>query len=94
MFGQAGQHRRQHIGRHGGNQSHPHAGLQRIGYPGGGGGERIHGLDHGEGARQELLNAADVVLTYDPTVFSVSDTDVSKGALLTNPPPSGSWTRP
>src|SRR5262245_19418054 len=38
------------------------------------------------------LAGADVVLTYDPTAFSVSNADISPGALLTNPPPAGSWT--
>jgi uncharacterized repeat protein (TIGR01451 family) len=38
------------------------------------------------------LSSAVAVLTYDPTVFSVSNADVTQGALLTNPPPSGSWT--
>jgi hypothetical protein len=38
------------------------------------------------------LSGADAVLTYDPTVFTVSTTDISQGALLQNPPPGGAWT--
>ncbi len=37
------------------------------------------------------LNSADVVLTYDPTVFSVGSADVTQGSLLTNAPPNGTW---
>ena len=45
-----------------------------------------------DAAGNQGLNAADVVLTYDPTVFSVSSADVTQGSLLTNPPPNGTWT--
>jgi uncharacterized repeat protein (TIGR01451 family) len=38
------------------------------------------------------LHSADVVLTYDPTVFTVANADVTQGALITNPPPNGTWT--
>src|SRR5581483_11962107 len=38
------------------------------------------------------LDWADVILTYDSGVFTVSDTDITHGALLTNPPPNSSWT--
>src|SRR5207248_3328849 len=45
-----------------------------------------------DAAGNQGLNSADVVLTYDPTVFTVSNTDVGQGALLANPPPNGTWT--
>ncbi|HYT88865.1 MAG TPA: DUF4214 domain-containing protein, partial [Gemmataceae bacterium] len=38
------------------------------------------------------LSSASAVLVYDPTVFSVADADVTPGSLLTNPPPSGTWS--
>ncbi len=37
------------------------------------------------------LSGAEVVLTFDPSVFAVTNSDVSMGPLLTNPPPAGSW---
>src|SRR5204863_6940064 len=37
------------------------------------------------------LASADVVLTYDPSVFTVSNADVSQGPLLTGSPPNGTW---
>ena len=45
-----------------------------------------------DSAGDKGLDAAEVVLTYDPNVFTVSDTDVNPGALLNNPPPGGQWT--
>jgi hypothetical protein len=42
-------------------------------------------------ASDQGLNRGVAVLTYDPTVFTVSNTDISQGALLTNPPPGGTW---
>src|SRR5262249_32962125 len=44
-----------------------------------------------DAAGNQGLAAADVVLTYDANVFLVSNTDITQGALLTNPPPAGSW---
>jgi hypothetical protein len=38
------------------------------------------------------LAAMDLSLAFDPTVFTVADADISPGALLTNPPPAGTWT--
>src|SRR5262245_39806913 len=38
------------------------------------------------------LHSATLVLTYDTNVFTVSNADVSQGALLTNPPPNGNWS--
>ena len=50
-------------------------------------------IDHlFDGNGNSGLNSTDVVLTYDPTVFSVANSDISDGSLLTNPPPNGTWT--
>lgn len=37
------------------------------------------------------LNRADLVLTYDPSVFTVSDSDITEGPLLVNLPANGAW---
>jgi hypothetical protein len=38
------------------------------------------------------LKSGRIVLTYDSRVFSVADSDVTEGALLTNPPADGAWS--
>jgi hypothetical protein len=38
------------------------------------------------------LHSAEVVLTYNPSLFSVAPADVSPGSLLTSTPASGVWT--
>src|ERR1043166_7621600 len=38
------------------------------------------------------LASAKAVLTYDPTVFTIANSDVTAGTLLTSAPPSGTWT--
>src|SRR5262245_56161378 len=42
-------------------------------------------------AGNQGLHEADFALTYDPTVFTVGNTDIALGTLMTNPPASGTW---
>src|SRR5262245_41981295 len=50
-------------------------------------------IDHLSQGGQDLgLHSATLMLTYDTAAFTVTNSDVTQGALLSNPPPNGAWS--